>query len=101
MWLGQLIAIATGIPSEGYFSNEMANPDASVPWVTYSIWPTDDASDIEYFASFIYRDRGIWPANADLRDDWIAHVPPYSVFFANREAAFLLAEGRTPPDSGS
>lgn len=100
-WLGQLIAIATGIPTEGYFANQYPNPDVGVPWVTHSIWPTDDASDIEYFAGFVFRDNGLQPGSAALAAEWAAHVPPYSVFFANREAAFLMLEGRMPPESGS
>lgn len=101
MWLGQLIAIETGLAPEGLYWWDTIPPDSSYVWVTRAEWPADDASDIEYLIEHVLRENGINPSPEQLRDEWLEHVPAESVFFGNRIAAYLLQAGLLPPETGS
>jgi len=101
MWLGQLIGNMAGRPTEGVYSGAEPNPAESVPWVLMAEWPADDDTDLEYLAQHIFLAHGLDPTGAELRDEWLAHVPISSVYVANRQARYLMNAGFIPPLTGS
>lgn len=101
MWLGQLIGNLAGRPTEGQYAWSQPNPAESVPWVLLEEWPADDDTDLEYLAQHIYLTHGLNPTSAQVRDEWLVHVPPESVYVANRQARFLMDLGLMPPATGS
>jgi hypothetical protein len=101
MWLGQLIGNMTGRPTEGVYAGSQPNPASSVPWVLLTEWPADDDTDLEYLAQHILLTHGLEPTGAQLREEWIVHVPWWTVYIANRQARYLMEAGLVPPQTGS
>jgi hypothetical protein len=101
MWLGQLIGVSTGAPTEGVYSGSQPNPAASVAWVLQPVWTADDDTDIEYLIQHVYLTDGFVPTPAQLRDQWLHHVPWYTVFIANRQAVYWMEHGLLPPETGA
>lgn len=100
MWLGQLIGVFAGLPTEGVFGGADPNPADSVPWDLRQVWTTDDDTDIEYLIQHVYAVYGFEPTPADLKAEWLEHVPISSVFIANRRARWLMSYGFEPYDTG-
>jgi len=101
MWLGQLIGLFTGLPTEGVYSGSEPNPNPSVPWALLQVWTTDDDTDLEYLIQHVYLTHGSEPTPAQLRDEWLAHVPVDTVWIANRQARYWMGYGLLPPETGS
>lgn len=101
MWLGQLIGNFTGLPTEGAFPGAAPNPAASVPWVLLPVWRTDDDTDIEYVIQHAYAVHGLSPTDAQLRDEWMQHIPLGTVYVSNQRARWLMDQGVAPPETGT
>jgi hypothetical protein len=101
MWLGQLIGVSTGMPFEGVYSGANPNPTGSVPWSLQPVWTTDDDTGIEYLIQHVYLTYGFEPTPEQLRDEWVHHVPWYTVWIANRQAGYWMGDGLLPPETGA
>ncbi len=100
MWLAQLIGNLPGRPTEGVYNGPDPDPRASVPWDLRgqpgNPWPGDDDTDIEYLIQHTFLTHGVNPTPAQLRAEWVQHVPWFTVFIANRQARFLMDHESAP-----
>lgn len=101
MWLGQMIGTETGLASEGQFNWDTIPADETFVWVTRQTWPSNDDTDVEMLIQHVILENGLNPTAEQIRAEWLEHIPPWSVFFANRQGSNLLRAGLLPPESGS
>jgi ADP-ribosylglycohydrolase len=101
MWLGQMIGNYAGRETEGKYSGSEPNPDASVPWVIKQQWDADDDTDMEYVALHILETNGLDCNWHQIADQWRTHITSSGIYIANKQARYLMADGRLPPDTGS
>ncbi|MCK4294339.1 MAG: ADP-ribosylglycohydrolase family protein [Planctomycetes bacterium] len=100
MWLGQLIGNAAGRETEGKYSST-PNPNNSVPWVIKPEWDADDDTDIEYLALHILETNGFDCNSHQIAAQWRSHITTSGIYIANRQAWYLMGDGRLPPNTGS
>ncbi len=100
MWLGQVLGNYAGREDEGDFLGPGGNPADEITFVFADPWGGDDDTCFEYMYMRLLADSAA-PTGADIRTAWEAHVPLGSFYIANKQARWLMAEGLTPPDTGS
>jgi hypothetical protein len=100
MWLGQLIGNNAGRATEGWYQ-AYPNPASSVPWVIKQQWDADDDTDFEYIALHTFETDGLDCNFQQIFNQWRTHVTISGIYFANRQAWFLMRDGYLPPQTGS
>ena len=105
MWFGQLIANHTGKPFEGYYTGREAAPDSEFVWIIQTSyedpWLGDDDTNFEYLYLHCLETHGLGPTGPQIQGEWDAHVPLSGIWFANKQAKYLMNHGFLIPDSGS
>ena len=101
MWVGQLIGNAAGRATEGTYSGAAPDPRDSVPWQIKQIWDADDDTDVEYVALHTLETCGFDCNSYEIAGQWLDHVGPGSIYIANKQAWYLMLDGRLPPETGS
>ena len=105
MWMGQLLGNYAGrgtVPGtslwrEGYVVR--GGGDFDIGWqevLATPTWVADDDTSLEYMYLSLLKDAAD-PGPAAVRDAWVANVPAGGLYFANRQARWLMA----PPPVGA
>ncbi len=103
MWLGQVLGNYAGRPTEGIYCIRGGNPAEDIDWESFihtTPWGADDDTCFEYMYMNLLSDFED-PTDAQIKSCWETHVPLPSFYIANRQARWLMADGLTPPATGS
>lgn len=101
MWLGEILGNYAGRPYEG--DRVRGGLTVTVDWDSFihtDPWDGDDDTCFEYMYMNLLKSETN-PTNADIKSTWETHVPLPSFYIANRQARWLMADGLTPPQTGS
>ena len=98
MWMGQILGNYAGKPTEGHIVRGGEYLD--IPWdaiLSRTEWVGDDDTYVEYMYLDLLTAQP-HPTSADIRQAWTDNIVIGGVFFANRQARWLMDP---PPDGKS